>query len=85
MDLLADIFNRVREQREDLILLAIQSLTLRMDPPETSVEVLFPEERMLDSPAADAAFHHGLLIVILLVAALACRAVAATETRATAF
>ena len=85
MDLLADIFDRVREQREDLILLAIQSLTLCMDPPETSVEVLFPEERMLDSPAADATFHHGLLVVVLLVAALACRAVAATETRATAF
>ena len=85
MDLLADIFDRVREQREDLILLAIQSLTLRMDPPETSVEVLFQGERMSASPAADATFHHGLLIVIVLVAALACRAVAATETRATAF
>ena len=85
MDLLADIFNRVREQREDLILLAIQSLTLRMDPPETSVEVLFPEERMLDSPAADAAFHHGLLVVVLLIAALARGTVAAAEASSAAF
>ena len=85
MDLLADIFDRVREQREDLVLLTVQSLALCMDPPETSVEVLFPEERLFDSPAADATFHHGLLIVILLVAALACRAVAATEARPTAF
>ena len=85
MDLLADIFNRVREQREDLVLLAVQSLALCMDPPEIPVEVLFPEERKINSPATDATFHHGLLIVILLVAALASRAVAATETRATAF
>ena len=85
MDLLADIFNRVWEQGEDLVLLAIQSLALCMDPPETSVEVLFPEERLFDSPAADATFHHGLLVVIVLVAALACRAVAATEPGATAF
>ena len=34
---------------------------------------LLPEEGMLCLPAADATFHHGLLIVILLVAALACR------------
>ena len=57
-----------------------------MDPPETSVlDSVLTEERLFRSPAADATFHHGLLIVILLVAALACRAVAATETRATAF
>ena len=56
-----------------------------MDPPEISVEVLIPEERKINSPAADATFHHGLLIVILLVAALASRAVAATKTRAAAF
>ena len=84
-DLLADIFNRVWEQREDLVLLAIQSLALCMDPPVTSVRVLLPEEGLFCLPAADATFHHGLLIVILLVAALACGAVAATETRATAF
>ena len=34
-DLLADIFNRVWEKREDLVLLAIQSLALCMDPPVT--------------------------------------------------
>ena len=56
-----------------------------MDPPETSDKVLLPQEGMLCSPAADATFHHGLLIVILLVATLARRAVAAAETRSTAF
>ena len=57
-----------------------------MDPPETSVlDSVLTEERLFRSPAADATFHHGLLIVILLVATLARRAVAATETRATAF
>ena len=34
MDLLADIFNRVRKKRKDLVFLSIKPLTLGMDPPE---------------------------------------------------
>ena len=34
LDLLADVFNRVRKKRKDLVFLSIKSLTLGMDPPE---------------------------------------------------
>ena len=38
LDLLADVFNRVRKKRKDLVFLSIKSLTLGMDPPEMGIE-----------------------------------------------
>ena len=83
LDLLADVFNRVRKKRKDLIFLSIKSLTLGMDPTEMR-HGLKIESNLISSPSTNTTLHHGLLVVVVLVAALAHRAVTSPKTSSTA-